>query len=56
MSILEMVRLRLITIVQIDQLGTIHCSVHEDFEKNSSAWFHLQNSNESDRETMLKVS
>ena len=56
MSILEMVRLRLITIVQIDQLGTIHCSAHEDFEKNSSAWFHLQNSNDSDRETMLKAS
>ena len=56
MSILEMVRLRLITIVQIDQLGTIHCSAHEDFEKNSSAWFHLQNSNDSDREAMLKVS
>ncbi len=56
MSVLEMVRLNLITIVQVDQLGAIHCSAHEDFAKNSSDWFHLQNSNENEVEAVLKAS
>jgi hypothetical protein len=56
MSVLEMVRLNLITIVQVDQLGAIHCSAHEDFAKNSSNWFHLQNSNENEVEAVLKAS
>ena len=56
MSILEMVRLHLISIVQVDLLGAIHCSAHEDFEKNSLDWFHLQNKNENDAEALLKAS
>ena len=56
MSVLEMVRLHLITIVQVDQLGAIHCSAHEDFAKNSSDWFHQQNSNENEAEALLKAS
>jgi Uncharacterized conserved protein len=45
MAILEMVRLHLITIVQIDQVGAIHCTVHDDFDQNISHWYHLQNIN-----------
>ena len=56
MSILEMVRLKLISIVQVDQLGSIHCSAHEKFEQNSSDWFHLQNRNESEVHALLKAS
>ena len=56
MSILEMVRLNLISIVQVDQLGVIHCSAHEKFKQNSSDWFHLQNSNENEVHTLLKAS
>jgi segregation and condensation protein A len=56
MSILEMVRLHLISIVQVDQLGAVHCSVHEDFKQNSSDWFHLQNSNGKEAEALLKAS
>jgi segregation and condensation protein A len=56
MSILEMVRLHLIIIVQVDQLGAIHCSAHEKFRQNSSDWFHLQRINESEANAMLKVS
>lgn len=56
MSILEMVRLHLISIVQVDQLGAVHCSVHENFKQNSSDWFHLQNSNGKEAEALLKAS
>ena len=56
MSILEMVRLHIISIVQVDQLGAIHCSAHEKFEQNCSDWFHLQNSNESEAHALLKAS
>ena len=56
MSILEMVRLHLVSIVQVDQPGVIHCSAHEKFEQNSSDWFHLQNRNENEMHALLKVS
>jgi hypothetical protein len=56
MSILEMVRLHLISIVQVDQLGAIHCSAHEKFDQNSSDWFHLQNGNEREVNALLKAS
>ena len=56
MSVLEMVRLHLITIVQVDQLGAIHCSTHEEFEQNSGDWFHLQSSKGNETEALLRAS
>ena len=41
MSILEMVRLHIITIVQVDQLAAIHCTAHENFEKNTKDFSYL---------------
>ena len=56
MSILEMVRLQLISIVQVNQLGVIHCSTHDKFEKSSNDWYHLQKSNENEVHALIKVS
>ena len=56
MSILEMVRLHLVSIVQVDQLGAIHCTAHEKFEQNSIDWFHLKKNNESEVDVLLKAS
>jgi segregation and condensation protein A len=56
MAILEMVRLHLITIVQVDQLGAIHCTVHDDFDQNISHWYHLQNINGKEEPALLKAS
>jgi segregation and condensation protein A len=56
MAILEMVRLRLITIVQVDQLGEIHCTVHDDFDQNIIHWYHLQNTNVKEEPALLKAS
>jgi len=56
MAILEMVRLHLITIVQVDQLGVIHCTVHDDFDQNISHWYHLQNINGKEEPALLKAS
>ena len=56
MSILEMVRLHLLTIVQVDQLGAIHCTAHDDFEQHSNNWFQLQGSNENEEQALLKAS
>ena len=56
MAILEMVRLHLITIVQVDQLGVIHCTVHDDFDQNISHWYHLQNINGKEETVLLKAS
>ncbi len=56
MAILEMVRLHLITIVQVDQLGTIHCTVHDDFDQNISHWYDLQNINGKEETVLLKAS
>ena len=56
MSMLEMVRLHLLTIVQVDQLGAIHCTAHDDFEQHSNNWFQLQGSNENEEQALLKAS
>ena len=56
MSILEMVRLHLLTIVQVDQLGAIHCTAHDDFEQHSNNWFQLQGCNENEEQALLKAS
>ena len=56
MAILEMVRLHLITIVQVDQLGAIHSTVHDDFDQNISHWYHLQNINGKEEPALLKAS
>ena len=56
MAILEMVRLHLITIVQVDQLGVIHCTVHDDFDQNISHWYDLQNINVKEETVLLKAS
>ena len=56
MAILEMVRLHLITIVLVDQLGAIHCTVHDDFDQNISHWYHLQNTNGKEETVLLKAS
>ncbi len=56
MAILEMVRLHLITIVQIDLLGTIHCTTHDDFDQNINDWYRLQNDNENEEAALLKAS
>lgn len=56
MAILEMVRLHLITIVQVDLLGAIHCTVHDDFDQNISHWYHLQNINGKEEPALLKAS
>jgi len=56
MAILEMVRQHLITIVQVDQLGAIHCTVQDDFDQNISHWYHLQNINGKEEPALLKAS
>jgi len=56
MAILEMVRLHLITIVQVDHVGAIHCTVHDDFDQNISHWYHLQNINGKEEPALLKAS
>ena len=56
MAILEMVRLHLITIVQVDQLGAIHCTSHENFDQNIIHWFHLQNGDGNEEPALLKAS
>ena len=55
-AILEMVRLRLLTFVQVNQCGAIHCKTHEEFEKNTHEWFDLQNSNNNEEQTLLIAS
>ena len=42
MSLLEMVKIRLITLIQLEHLGPIHCTVHEDFQENLKSWYELQ--------------
>ena len=56
MAILEMVRQHLITIVQVDHLGAIHCTVHDDFDQNISHWYDLQNINGKEETVLLKAS
>ncbi len=56
MAILEMVRLHLIAIVQVEQLGAIHCTTHENFDQNIIHWFHLQNDDGNEEPALLKAS
>jgi len=51
-SILEMMRLRLLTVHQISQFGSIHCKRHNDFEKNIIEWYELQNSNKNEAQSI----
>ncbi len=55
-SILEMMRLRLLTVHQISQFGPIHCKKHEDFEKNVTEWYELNKSNGINNQSMLIAS
>ena len=57
MALLEMAKLRLIKIVQLDQHGAIHCTRHEDFDQNINDWYNLQKDEEQKEESpMLKAS
>ena len=57
MALLEMARLRLITIVQVEQHGAIHCTRHENFDQNIIDWYNLQRGEEQEEESaMLKAS
>jgi segregation and condensation protein A len=38
MAVLEMVRLRMITLVQVERFGTIHCRAHEELEHQRLVW------------------
>ncbi len=55
MSILEMVKLHLLTIVQMDQGSSIHCTAHVNFQENLKDWYHTQNDDDALEETLLKV-
>ena len=46
MSLLEMVKIRLITLIQLEHLGPIHCTIHEDFQGNLKSWYELQEKEE----------
>jgi len=54
-SILEMMRLRILSIHQISLFGLIHCKRHQDFEKNIVEWYELQKSNNNEIQSMLKA-
>ena len=56
MALLEMARLRLITIVQIEHHGAIHCTRHENFDQNIIDWYNLQRGEEQEESAMLKAS
>ena len=55
-SILEMVRLRLVNVIQIEPLGAIHCTTHKDFEKNCDEWFIIHNRTNTEEEQLLRAS
>ena len=42
MSLLKMVKNCLITLIQLEHSGPIHCTVHEDFQENLKSWYELQ--------------
>ena len=56
LSILEMIRLRLLTVHQISQFGSIHCKRHNDFEKTIIEWYELNKSNKNENQSMLIAS
>ena len=41
-----MVKIRLITLIQLEHLGPIHCTVQEDFQENLKSWYELQEKEE----------
>jgi len=51
-SILEMIRLNILTFQQIGLFGSIHCKKHNDFEKNVIAWYELQKTNTDTKNSM----
>ena len=55
-SILEMVRLRLITVLQIEPLGAIHCTIHKDFKKNCTDWFIIHEKNVTEEGSLRRAS
>jgi len=56
MALLEMARLRLIKIIQVEQHGAIHCTRHENFDQNVIDWYNLQRVEEQEESAMLKAS
>ena len=46
MSLLEMVKIHLITLIQLEHIGPIHCTIHEDFQGNLKSWYELQENEE----------
>jgi len=56
MALLEMARMRLIKILQVDQHGAIHCTRHEKFDQNIIDWYNLQEREEKEESDMLKAS
>jgi segregation and condensation protein A len=55
MSLLEMVKIHLITLIQLEHLGPIHCTIHEDFQKNLKSWYELQEKEESSEKNILRL-
>ena len=55
MALLEMARLRLIKIIQVEQRGPIHCTKHENFDQNIIDWYNLQRGEEQEESAMLKA-
>ena len=55
MTLLEMVKFRLVTLIQLEHLGPIHCTVHEDFQKNLKVWYELQENLETTVETAMRA-
>ena len=56
MALLEMARLRLITIVQVEQHSASHWSRHEHVAQNIIDWYILQKGGEQEESAMLKAS
>ena len=56
MALLEMARLRLIKILQVEPHGAIHCTRHENFDQNIIDWYSLQRGEEQEESAMLKAS
>ena len=55
MSLLEMVKIRLITLIQLEHLGPIHCTIHEDFQENLKSWYELQEMEEPQETGCLRL-
>ena len=56
MALLEMARLHLIKITQVDQHGKIHCTRHENFDQNIIDWYNLKKDGQQENPAMLKAS